>query len=162
GADPKWWAAQKLDALTLPEVFYEHSPPPDIKKEFHKQYPGPKEAPLLSWPGLLPGLYLGNSPDLSPGTPLREWLTKNKTPLYILTNYAGGNYTDKTGPATYEALTGPLAGQFLGYVHGEALGTSGVSFGDKPLGKSRAEHVAGIARELSRRQAEAWGKIYKT
>src|SRR5439155_20285989 len=121
-----------------------------------------REAPLLTFPGLLPGFYLGQSPDLSPGTPLREWLQKTKTPFYILTNYAGGAYTDKTGPATYAALTGPLAAQFLGYIHGEALGTSGVSFGDKPLGKTRTEHVAGIMKELSKRQAEAWSKIYKT
>jgi hypothetical protein len=162
GADPKWWAAQKLDTLTLPAVLYEHAVPPDIKKEFHKQFAGPKEAALLSWPGLLPGFYLGNSPDLSPGTPLHDWLLRTKTPFYILTNYAAGAYTDKTGPATYQALTGPLAAQFLGYVHGEALGTGGVTFGDKPLGKSRPEHVAGIMKELSRRQAEEWSKIYKT
>jgi hypothetical protein len=162
GADSKWWAAQKPDQLTLPDLFYHFSPPADVKPQFHKQFANAREAPLLAWRGLLPGFYLGESPDLSPGSPLREWLTKTKTPFYILTNYAGGAYTDKTGPATYEALTGPLAGQFLGYVHGEAHGTSGVGVGDKPLGKTRPEHLAAMAKELSRRQAEQWSKIYRT
>jgi hypothetical protein len=112
GADgpTKWWAARKPDALTLTELFYHHSTPPDIRAAFHKQYPKPASAPLLAWPGLLPGFYLGRSPDLSPESPLRKWLVRTKTPFYILTNYASGAYTDKTGPATYAALTGPLAG----------------------------------------------------
>jgi hypothetical protein len=161
-ADPKWWQSQKLDNLTLPDLFWHHSPPTDIKKEFQKQFPTPAAAPLLTSPLLLPGVYLGESPDLSPGTPLRRWLEQTHTPFYILTNYANPTYTDKTGPATYEALTGPLAGQFLGYIHGEAIGTGGVSMGDKPLGKTRREHVAAMAPLLKKSQAEAWSKIYKT
>jgi hypothetical protein len=164
GADSetKWWAAQKLGQLTLADVLWSHSPPPDIRKEFHKQFPTPKDAPLVGSPLLLPGFYLGNSPDLSPDSPLRKWLTRTKTPFYILTNYAAGSYTDKTGPATYAALTGPLAELFVGYVHGEAVGTGGVSGGDKPLGKTRAEHLARLAAELKARQAKAWTAIYKT
>ena len=47
------------------------------------------------------GLYLGSTPDLSPGTPLRQWLERTKTPFYILTNYARTKYTEQTGPATF-------------------------------------------------------------
>jgi hypothetical protein len=161
-SDTKWWAAQKLPQLTLADVLWNHSPPADIRKEFHKQFPTPKDAPLISSPLLLPGFYLGNSPDLSPESPLHKWLIQTKTPFYILTNYATGSYTDKTGPATFAALTGPLAEQFLGYIHGEAVGTGGVSGGDKPLGKTRAEHLARLATELKARQAKAWPAIYKT
>lgn len=163
GADPKWWASQKLPALTLPEVYHHFSPPTDIAEPFRKQWPTPKDAPLLTWPHLLPGFYLGETPDLSPGAPLRQWLERTKTPFYILTNYASGSYTDKTGPATYQALTGPLAEQFLGYIHGEALGTGGVGVGlDKPLGKTRAEHLTAYSQRLLAQQAEGWTKIYKT
>ena len=162
GTDPKWWADKQTAERTVADIFHEFSPPPDIKKEFHKQHPNPGLTPLISWPHLLPGFYLGQSPDLSPGTPLRDWLTRTQMPFYILTNYASGAYSDKTGPATYQALTGPLAGQFMGYVHGEAIGTGGVGHFDKPLGTTRAEHLASLAKELRRQQAEQWSKIYKT
>jgi hypothetical protein len=161
-ADAKWWAARKLPGLTRADVFYHSCPPADIRKEFHKQYPRPADVPFITWPHLLPGFYLGESPDLSPGSPLRRWLEQSQTPFYIMTNYAGGAYTDKNGPATYAALTGPLAGQFLGYIHGEAVGTVGVSGADKPLGKTRAEHLAALGKQLRARQAEQWSKIYKT
>jgi hypothetical protein len=161
-ADPKWWGDQKLDGLTLPDVYYHSSPPPDIRKEFHQQYTQPQAVPLINWPQLLPGFYLGESPDLSAGTPLRTWLTQSKTPFYIMTNYARGAYTEKTGPATYEALTGPLASQFLGYIHGEAVGTTGVSGSDQALGKTRGEHLAALASLLRKRQGEQWSQIYKT
>ncbi len=48
-------------------------------------------------------------PTCRPARRCAQWLERTKTPFYILTNYATGNYTDKTGPATYAALTGPLA-----------------------------------------------------
>ncbi len=118
--------------------------------------------PLINWPGLRPGLYLGEAPDLSPGTPLRQWLEKSKTPFYILTNYANPTYTQKTGPATYAALTGPLAGQFLGYIHGEAIGTGGVSFPADFRGKSRADFLAHLAENLPAQQAKAWSRMYRT
>jgi hypothetical protein len=162
GADPKWWAAPKPAKPTLPDVFYQFSPPADIKDEFHKQYAGPKDAPFLTSPLLLPGLYLGESPDLSPASPLRQWLQETKTPFYVMTNYAAGAYTDKTGPGTYEALTGPLADQFLGYIHGETVGSTGVAMPDKPLGKTRAEHAAALVQMLRDKQAVEWSKIYKT
>jgi hypothetical protein len=79
-----------------------------------------------------------------------------------MTNYASGAYTDKTGPATHAALTGPLKDQFLGYIHGEALGTSGIGLPDKPLGKDRREHVEALGKQLVKQQADAWSKIYKT
>jgi hypothetical protein len=160
--DPKWWAAQNLDALTKYDVLFEFSPPRDIKDKFHKQFAGRKDLPILSWPGLVPGLYLGSTPDLSPGTPLRTWLEKTKTPFFVMTNYANPKYTDATGPATYAALTGPLAGQFLGYVHGEALGTVGLALPSEPLGKTRREHVDTLGKQLVKQQAERWSTIYKT
>jgi hypothetical protein len=161
-ATPKWWAGQKIDALTLREVFHAHSPPTDIRAAFHKQYPKAEGVPLIGWPNLLPGLYLGESPDLSPETLLRKWLARTKTPFYILTNYASGSYTEKTGPATYAALTGPLAEQFLGYIHGEAIGTGGVTIPDRPFGATRAEQVAGLMPHLKAEQARRWSAIYKT
>lgn len=161
-SDPKWWAAQKPDTLTPYDVFFQFSPPADIRDKFHKEFAGRKDVPIMSWPGLVPGFYLGVTPDLSPGTPLRAWLEKTKTPFYILTNYASANYTTKTGPATFQALAGPLAGQFLGYIHGEAIGTGGVSLPAEPLGKSRREHVDALVAHFRRKQAEQWAKIYKT
>jgi hypothetical protein len=159
--DPKWWGSQNLDTLTKYDAFFRFSPPADVRDKFHQQFAGRKDIPILSWPGLLPGFYLGNSPDLSPGTPLRTWLEKTKTPFYVLTNYASGSYTDKTGPATYAALTGPLADQFLGYVHGEAIGTGGITLPEKPLGATRREHVDVLGTQFRKQQAEAWSKIYK-
>ncbi len=161
-ADPKWWGKQNVETLSLHDVLFEHGPPPDVKAVFQKQFAGRKDVPVLSWPHLVPGFYLGESPDLSPGAPLRRWLERTKTPFYVLTNYAGGNYTDKTGPATYAALAGPLASQFLGYVHGEAFGTAGVAPGDKPLGATRRAHADALGKSFVRQQADAWGKVYKT
>jgi hypothetical protein len=162
GTDVKWWAKQDLTKLTPYDVFIQFSPPTDIKDVFHKQFAGRKDVPVMSWPGLRPGFYLGESPDLSDGSPLRQWLQRTRTPFYILTNYAAGNYTPKTGPATYAALTGPLAEQFLGYIHGEALGTGGVGGPEQPLAKDRRGHVDALARLLPKQQADAWSKIYKT
>src|SRR5262249_44430172 len=101
GTDAKWWAAQKAPALTPADVSFQFSPPADFRAEFHKQYADARQAPLVNCPGLVPGLYLGESPDLSPGTPLRRWLEHTRTPFYVMTNYANPAYTDRTGPATY-------------------------------------------------------------
>jgi hypothetical protein len=161
-ADPKWWEKQKPETLRLVDVFHEHSPPTDIKAAFHKQYPKADAVPLITSKSLLPGFYLGESPDLSPGTALRKWLERTKVPFYIMTNYASGKYDNKTGPATYAALTGPLKNQFLGYIHGEALGTVGLSIPEKPFGKTRAEQVAGMMKHLKAEQAKRWSAIYKT
>jgi hypothetical protein len=160
--DPRWWGEQTLDSLMKYDVFFRFSPPQDIRDKFHKEFAGRKDLPILSWPGLTPGLYLGATPDLSPGTPLRTWLERTKMPFYILTNYASGNYDEKTGPATFAALTGPLADQFLGYGHGEAIGTGGVTPPTEPLGPTRREHVDRLGTQLLKKQAEAWSKIYKT
>jgi hypothetical protein len=160
--NPKWWAAQKPDMLTLYDVLFHHLPPQDIRDAFHKQFAGRKDVPIMSWPGYFPGFYLGGSPDLSPGIPLRQWLERTKLPFFILTNYATGNYNEKNGPATYQALSGPLAPQFLGYIHGEAIGTQGVSLPHQPLGKTRREHVDALGRQFRKQQAEAWSKYYKT
>jgi len=79
-----------------------------------------------------------------------------------MTNYASGHYNDKNGPATYAALTGPLAEQFIRYVHSEAVGTSGIWMPDKPLAAARRRHVDGIVKHLRHTQAQAWCKISKT
>jgi hypothetical protein len=161
-SDPKWWGKQNLDQLKLYDVFFEFSPPTDIKKDFHKQFAGRKDVPIMSWPGLNPGFYLGTTPDLSPDSPVRKWLERTKTPFFIMTNYASGNYTDKNGPATYAALSGPLANQFLGFIHGEAIGTGGVTIGDKALGATRRAHVDALVKSVREQQAKAWTKIFKT
>jgi hypothetical protein len=161
-ADLKWWGKQDLDKLSLYDVYFHASPPSDIKDKFHKQFAGKKGLPILSWPQLLPGFYLGNTPDLSDGSPLRKWLEKTRTPFFIMTNYASGNYTEKNGPGTYAALTGPLADQFLGYIHGESVGTSGIGLPDTALAKDRRGHVDALSKLLRDKQAKAWSGIYKT
>ena len=159
--DAKWWAAQKLDTLTKYDAFFQFTPPADIRKEFHTQFAGKRDIPIMASPTMLPGFYLGTTPDLSPGTPLRVWLEKSKTPFYIMTNYASGAYTDKTGPATYAALTGPLAEQFMGYIHGEAIGTGGVSHVHKQISPDRRRHVEAMMIGFKVQQAAEWSKIYK-
>lgn len=160
--DPKWWTAQKLDTLSLYDVLFEFDPPADIKKQFHHQFAGHKDVPIMSWPRLRPGLYLGSTPDLSSASPVRKWLERTRTPFYILTNYANPQYTAKTGPATFAALTGPLADQFLGYIHGETVGSPGVGAAAKPLAKTRREHVDALAAQLLQQQAVAWTAVFKT
>jgi hypothetical protein len=162
GADPTWWGAQKLHKLALNEVFHHFSPPADIVKPFHLRYPKPADNQLINYPDLLPGFYFGERPDLSPSSPVRRWLKRTRTPFYILTNYASTSYDEKIGPATYQALTGPLARQFLGYVHGEAIGSAGVALPDKPRGKTRAEHLAATLKVLPAEQAKRWSAFYKT
>lgn len=161
-ADAKAWAAPKATDRTPYDVYFQQAPPADIREQFQKQFAGQKNLPILSWPHLVPGFYLGNSPDLSPGTSLRAWLEKTKSPFYILTNYASPTYTDKTGPATYQALTGPLAEQFLGYIHGEAVGTGGVAMPHTQLAPDRRTHVDAVAKQLRKQQAAEWSKVYKT
>src|SRR4029079_10411317 len=100
--DAKTWAKLKVDEVTKYDLFFQFSTPHDIRAKFATAFAGRKDMPILSSPHLLPGFYLGNSPDLSPGAPLRVWLEKTKSPFYIMTNYASGAYTDKTGPATYQ------------------------------------------------------------
>jgi hypothetical protein len=162
GTDPKWWSAQKRDRLALPELLWQFAPAADIRDAFHEQFPSPKGTPLVSSPLLLPGFYLGEAPDLSPASPLRHWLERTRTPFFILTNYATPNYTPQAGAATYAALTGRLAAQFLGYIHGEAVGSAGVGQATRPLGRTRAEHLAAYARQLRADQSAAWSRTYKT
>lgn len=161
-SDPKWWAKRDLGNLKLYDLFFEFSPPADSRAEFHKQFAGKKDIPIMSWPHLLPGLYLGATPDLSPESPLRKWLEQTKTPFFILTNYASGNYNEKSGPATYAALAGPLADQFLGYIHGEAMGTQGVGLPKGKAPASRRDFADAIVKHWRTEQAAAWSKIYKT
>jgi hypothetical protein len=168
-ADLKWWGKQDIDKLTPYDVFFQFSPPSDIKDKFHKQFAGKKDVPIMSWPGLVPGFYLGNTPDLSDGSPIRKWLERTKTPFFIMTNYASGSYTDKNGPGTYAALTGPLADQFMGYIHGEAIGTGGVSLpplppaGEGPgVRGDRRAYVDSLPKHFRDKQADAWSSIYKT
>lgn len=158
----KWWDKQDPAKITRDELLFQFGPPPDIRAQFHKQFAGKKDLPILYWPGLVQGLHLGSTPDLSPDQPLRKWLERTKAPFFIMTNYANPTYTDKSGPATYQALTGPLAEQFLGYIHGEHVGTSGVAQAEKPLAASRREHVDALGKSLLKQQADGWSKVYKT
>jgi hypothetical protein len=161
--EPKWWGQHKQpEQLRLYDVLFQFGPAADIREKFHQQLAGRKDLPILSWPGMRPGLYLGQTPDLSPGTPLRRWLEATKTPFYLLTNYSSPAYTPQSGPATYQALTGPLANQFLGYIHGETVGSPGVALPDKPLGATRREHIDALGKSLVRQQAQAWKGIFQT
>jgi hypothetical protein len=159
--DAKKW--EKLDPATSTyDLFFQFAPPNDLRAQFQKDFAGKKDLPLISSPLLVPGFYLGTTPDLSPGTPLRKWLEASKQPFYIMTNYASGAYTDKTGPATYAALTGPLAEQFMGYIHGEAYGTGGVGHADVVKGATRRDHIDAFGKLMMKQQATEWTKIYKT
>ena len=160
--DKSWWSKQDIENLTLYDVLFENGCGRDIKNEFLKQFNGRKDVPIVSWKNLLPGIYLGETPDLSQDSNLRKWLEKTKTPFYILTNYANPRYDENTGKATYEALTGPLSDQFLGYIHGEAIGTVGVSAGEGMLGKTRREHIEKFGENLRKSQIEQWSNFYKT
>lgn len=161
GIDPKWWNEQKVESLTKYDLLFHYSPPHDIKADFHKQFAGRRDVPFMSWPNMNPGFHLRDVPDLSPDKPLRKWLEKTKTPFFITTNYANPTYPQPAGKATYEALTGPLADQFLGYIHGEVLGTPGVTH-FYPKQKTRREHVDGMGKGWRTGQKAAWSKIYGT
>ena len=108
-------------------------------------------------------MYLGSTPDLSPGTPLRQWLERTKTPFYILTNYASGELHRQDRPGH---LPGPH--RPAGATSSSATSTARRSApaasatADKPLGTTRREHVDALGKQLVKQQAEAWSKIYKT
>jgi len=157
-----FWDNQDVNNLSVYDVLFENGCGRDIKEDFKKQFNGDRNLPIVSWKNLLPGVYLGESPDLSSDSSLRKWLEKTKTPFYIMTNYANPRYDEKTGPATYQALTGPLADQFLGYIHGEAIGTVGVSAGDVQSGKNRRQYIDIWGANLVKSQTDAWSKFYKT
>jgi hypothetical protein len=160
--DPKWWAAQNLQSLSLFDALFHFAPNADIQAAFQKQFAGRKDLPVMAWPGLRPGFYLGRTPDLSPESPVRQWLERTRTPFYLLTNYANPRYDEKSGPATYAALSGPLAGQFLGFIHGETIGSPGVSLPAAPLAPTRRGHVDALAVSLRKQQAERWTETFKT
>nr|HOJ31746.1 hypothetical protein [bacterium] len=160
--DKNWWNKQDIENLSLYELLFENGCGRDIKEEFKKQFAGKPDIPIISWKNMLPGIYLGETPDLSPESPLRKWLERTKIPFYILTNYANPKYDENTGPLTYQALTGPLAQQFMGYIHGETIGTVGVHIGEEKLGKDRREHLDQWGQKLATLQTDQWSKIYKT
>lgn len=161
-ADSSWWAAQDVARLDPYDVFFQLSPAADIRTSFHAQFAGRRDVEILRSPLLVPGFYLGATPDFSAGSPLNRWLQRTGIPFYVLTNYADPQYNDQTGPATYAALTGELASQFLGYIHGEAVGTPGLAMPDRALGHTRREHIDAWGRTLISQQQEAWSRIYHT
>ena len=166
-----WWrnSTSGVSTMSLYDMFFAQAAPADIKDAFHSDYAGRKDVPVMSWPGMLPGLYLA-TPDLSPGSPLLAFLVRTKTPFFILTNYATPNYNATTGPQNYAALK-KMAGQFLGYIHGEAVGPGDTGFGprppEKPLpgpaaGVSRRQYVDAAAKWMLANEAKVWGTMYKT
>lgn len=158
-----WWEKQDLNKLSLYDVFYEFSPPRDIAEQFKKQYAGRNDLPLMSWKDLLPGCHLAEVPDFSPESPLRQWFERTKTPFYIMTNYAYANYDEKTGPATYQAITGPLKDQFMGFIHGEALGTgNGPTHPAGKLADNRRGHLDALGARWKAEQAKGWSEMFKT
>jgi hypothetical protein len=160
-AKGKWWQQQNPDGLRPYDVFFESSPPPDIRDKFHKQYSGRKDLPILSWRNLVPGFHLSDV-DLSPDSPVRRWLEYSGSPFYILTNYATPKLNATNGPATYQALTGPLAKQFLGFVHGETVGSPGLGTPNKALSESRRGHIDALMKLILPRQAQLWSEVFKT
>jgi hypothetical protein len=164
GRDEKW-ASGKIEG-SLYDQFYKRGPEVALVEDFKKQYASTK-APIISWPNMGPVFYLGFHVNLSPDSPLYQWLVATKTPFFIMTNYApDAGYTDKTGPASYAALTGPLAKQFLGFINGESIGAPAacglVNLPHTVNGKTRREHFDTIPAVFRREQAEQWTKIFKT
>lgn len=160
--DPKWWNAQKVDALKLTDLLFQFGPHTDIRSKFHEQFAGQRNLPIISSPLMLPGLYLGGVPDLSTKSPLRKWFEQTKTPFYIMTNYAAPTYPQPAGKETFEALNGPLAHQFLGYIHGENVATQGVGTPPHVASQSRRERIDSLAAYWPKKQAEVWKGIYGT
>jgi len=157
-----WWGKQDLNKVSLYDAFFESAPPADIKPKFQEQFKNIR-VPIMAWKDLLPGVHLGQVPDLSPDSPVRQWLEQTKTPFYIMTNYAAPNYPDQTGPATYQALTGALKDQFMGYIHGEALGTmNGPTTPPDPVNADRKAYIDGAVTQWKKQQADGWSGIYKT
>ncbi|MBI4026474.1 MAG: hypothetical protein HY360_15925 [Verrucomicrobia bacterium] len=163
--EPKWWGTQNLETLKPFDVFFNLAGPADIRAKFVEQFKGKADVPVTSWKHLAPNFLLGAGLDLSPGTPVRKWLERTKTPFSITTNYADPSHTAfnaTNGPAIYLALSGPLAEQFMGFIHGEAVGSVAVGLPQKPLHRERREHVDKLGKHLLKTQAEEWSKHYKT
>jgi len=156
-----WWAGQNLETVTPYDLHFNAATWEDLREPFRKQFAGRTDVPILSWKGLMPGFRLG-SPDLSPESPLRKWLDRTKSPFFILTNNSGMQYNPTNGPATYAALTGPLASQFLGYISGEAIGPEGVNNPKAPLGVTRREHVDAFGRQMRKENAAIYSQGYQT
>lgn len=89
----KYWGNVSTNAATatLYDVFFATSPPPDIADQFHTQFAGRKDVPIMSWPRLTIGIYL-NTPDFTPGSPLLSFLQRTKASFFILTNYASPSW----------------------------------------------------------------------
>jgi len=160
-ADKDWWAAHAPDTVSKYDLFFRYSPPADIADKFREQFKDTR-VPIMAWDSLMPGFGLG-SENLAPGTPIRQWLERTKTPFYIMTNYAAPNYPDQTGPATYAALTGPFKDQFMGFIHGEALGTmNGPQMPPMTDGMTRRAYADACIAGWKTDQAKAWTGFFKT
>lgn len=164
GRDEKW-AGEKFEGGMYEQLF-KRGPEPTIMEDFKKEYASTK-APIINWPNMRPVFYLGFHVDLSPNSPLYKWLIATKMPFMIMTNYSPLDtcFTEKTGPASYAALTGPLSKQFLGFINGESIGAPGacglVNLPHTINGKTRREHVDTIPAIFRKEQAEQWTKIFK-
>jgi len=160
-ADKDWWAAHAPETAAKYDLFFKFSPPADIADKFHEQFKDTR-VPIMAWDGLMPGFGLG-SENLAPGTPIRRWLERTKTPFYIMTNYSSPNYPGETGPATYAALSGILKDQFLGFIHGEALGTmGGPTMPPMSAGMTRRAYADACIAQWRQEQAKAWTGFFKT
>ena len=49
--DPKWWDKPEAAKVTRNDLLFQFAPPQDIRDQFHKQFAGKKDVPILSWPG---------------------------------------------------------------------------------------------------------------
>jgi len=161
GKDEEWWAAHAPETVSRYDLFFKSSPPTDIADKFREQYKDTK-VPIMAWKDLLPGFGLGGE-NLAPGTPIRRWLEQTATPFYIMTNYSSPNYPDEVGPSTYAALAGPLRDQFLGFIHGEALGTvNGPTMPRPSANTNRRAYADACVAQWRQEQAKAWTGFFKT
>jgi hypothetical protein len=97
--------------------------------------------------------------DLSPGTPQRSFLEHNKVDFAVETNSAAPKWTEAQGAATYQALSETFRDRFLGFIHGEALGTVGVGIEDRPLAPERAGHLDALGASITAQQLAEWKRF---
>ena len=143
-------------------VFFQFSPPRDIRDKFHKQFAGRKDLPIMSWPHLVPGFYLGSSPDLSPGSPLRAVAGEDEDAVLHHDQLRQRQLHRQDRPRHLRGAHRP-AGRAVPRLHSRR--------GARHRRRRHARQAAGqrpprarrlLGKQLLKQQAEAWSKIYKT
>ena len=104
----------------------------------------------MSWPGLLPGFYLGTTPDLSPGTPLRQVAGADEDAVLHHDELRQRQLHGQDRPGHLRGADRP-AGRAVPRLHPRrgASAPAASASPDKPLGKTRATHVDAFGKQLA-------------